>query len=285
MNRAVSAAPSGARRAEGQRGPNPALLLLASRAVTVASLSYALGSSLPGGADGVPSPAPGRCEAGPTSVLVGYEPGAPLTEAGNDFRALRILRSAFPPPCFNLVLRSFRREDLAPTVVAGRLDVGVVGIASAATYAAHGATSLPARETEDVDTLMLHPASYSVVSIKAAPSQATPARRPWLLITGGALAGVALLTSCAYLLNFKLPRPSRWFEQARKQLDPRLTGLRGALGWVFGSASGRLLALARLRALAHDGTKRAVNGLGLPGDAEHRRHAERRYRERERGRR
>lgn len=222
---------------------NPALLLLASRAVTVASMSGALGSLLPGGADSLPSPAPGRCEAGPTSVLVGYEPGAPLTEAGNDSRALRVLRSAFPPPCFNLVLRSFRREDLAPTVVAGRLDVGVIGIASAATYAAHGTTSLPAQETENVDTLMLHPASYSVVSIKAAPSHATPARRPWLLLTGGALSGVALLTSCAYLLNFKLPRPRRWFEQARKQLDPRLTGLRGALGWVFGSASGRLLAL------------------------------------------
>lgn len=220
----------------------PALLLIASYAITVPLASGSLGDLLRGGAGSAPAPAP--CPDGPTNILVGYEPGTPLIEAGNDSRALRVLRRAFPSPCFSLVLRSYRRADLAPTLVAGRLDVGVVGIAPAETYAAHGATSLPARETEDVDTLMLHPASYSVVSTKpAAPSSATRRESPWLPIAGGALSGVLLLALCTYLLNFKLPRPSRLFEQTRTRLDPRLTGPRGALSWLVGSWSGRLLAL------------------------------------------
>lgn len=222
-----------------------ALLFVATQAIGAEGALSSLRDFLPDGLGTPEAPPASTCERPPRDVVVGYEPGTPLTERGDATRAMRVLESAFPAPCHRLVLRSYHRDDLAPSLSGGRIDLGVVGIPAAASHAAPGVTSLPARQTEGVDTLMLHPASYSVVSTKAtgSASSVTLASSPWLLIVGGALAGVALLTACLYLLNFRLPRFNRLFVQATTRLNPGLTGLRRTLEWLYGNARGRLLTL------------------------------------------
>jgi hypothetical protein len=193
---------------------------------------------------------------------------------------MRVLARAFPAPCFSLVLQSYRREDLAPSLVDGRLDVGIIGMASAVSYAEQGVTSLPARQTEGVDTLMLHPASYSVVSTKpsATPSLIPRPSSSWLLVPSGAFIGVVALCVCIYLLNFKLPRLDRLSERARTQLDPRLTGLTHVTHWLYRSLSGRLLALlwAGLGALLtiQALSTRALTDAAAPGENQYQRGAE-----------
>jgi hypothetical protein len=256
----------------------PTLLLLAVHAITLPPALRELADWVPGSPTSLPAPA--SCEGPPENVRVGYEPGTPPARGGNDTRAMRVLSRAFPPPCFSLVLQSYRREDLAPSLVAGRIDVGIIGVASAASYAEQGVTSLPARQTQGVDTLMLHPASYSVVSTQptATPSVIPRPSSSWLLVPGGALVGVAALCCCVYLLNFKLPRLDRLSERARTQLDPRLTGLAHVTHWLYRSLSGRLLALlwAGLGALLALQTlsARALTDAAAPGESQYQRGAE-----------
>jgi hypothetical protein len=187
---------------------------------------------------------PPDCNDAPTRIVVGYEPGIPPIEAGNGTRVVRVLERAFPTPCYELVAKSYQREDIGPSVVKGLVDVGVVGIAAAESYAEQGVTSLRAQETEGVDTLLLHPATYSVVSTKAlAPSLGVQSSSPWLLVPAGAAIGVLALLICVFLLNFRLPRLDRYFERATTRVDPTLTGFRRTLEWIYGSTSGRVFAL------------------------------------------
>lgn len=184
------------------------------------------------------------CAGAPTRVVVGYEPGIPPIEVGNGTRVVRVLERAFPRPCYEIVANSYQREDVGPSVVKGQVDVGVVGIAAAESYADQGVSSLLARETEGVDTLLLHPATYSVVATKPlSPSLGQQSSSPWLILPAGAAVGVLALLICVFLLNFRLPRPDRYFERATTRVDPRLTGFRRTLEWVYGSTGGRVFAL------------------------------------------
>lgn len=187
-----------------------------------------------------------HCQDGPTPVVVGYETGIPPVQVGNGTRVARVLERAFPKPCFEIVPKSYQRKDIGPSVVRGLIDVGVVGIAAPESSTDSATTALLAEDTQGVDTLLLHPASYSVVSTR--PESASPigaqSPSPWLLVPAGALLGIAVLLVCVFLLNFKLPRLDRWFERATQHVDPQLTGFRRALEWLYGTASGRLFALA-----------------------------------------
>jgi hypothetical protein len=175
---------------------------------------------------------------------VGYEAGIPPIEAGNGTRVVRVLERAFPKPCYELIAHSYQREDIGPSVVKGALDVGVVGIASAESYAKQSVSSLRAQETEGVDTLLLHPATYSVVATKPlTPTLGAQSSSPWLLVPSGAVAGMLTLLICVFLLNFRLPRLDHYFERATTRVDPLLTGFRRTLEWVYGSTSGRVFAL------------------------------------------
>lgn len=219
------------------------------------------------------------CTQAPTRVVVGYEPGIPPVEVGNGTRVVRVLERAFPKPCYELVAKSYQREDIGPSVVKGRLDVGVVGIAAAESYAEQGVSSLRARETEGVDTLLLHPATYSVVATKPlAPSLGAHSSSPWLLVPAGAGAGVLVLLICVFLLNFRLPRLDRYFERATTRVDPLLTGFRRTLEWIYGSTSGRVFALvwAGLGATiaVQELSTRALTDDAAPDSAEYHRGAE-----------
>lgn len=220
------------------------------------------------------------CKGGPTRVVVGYEPGIPPIEAGNGTRVVRVLERAFPEPCFELVAQSYQREDLGPSVVKGLVDVGVIGIPAAASDAEPGKSSLRAKETEGVDTLLLQPASYSVVSTKPAEALALEAHAggSWLLIPAGALTGVAALLVIVFLLNFRLPRLDRLFERATRRVDPQLNGFRRPLEWVYGTLGGRLFALAwgalGATVAIQELSVRALTDEAAPEEADYRRGAE-----------
>jgi hypothetical protein len=219
------------------------------------------------------------CTGAPTRVVVGYEPGIPPIEVGNGTRVVRVLERAFPKPCYELVANSYQREDIGPSVVKGQVDVGVVGIAAAESYAEQGVSSLRAQETEGVDTLLLHPATYSVVATKPlTPSLGQHSSSPWLIVPAGAALGVLALLICLFLLNFRLPRLDHYFERATTRVDPMLTGFRRTLEWVYGSTSGRVFALvwAGLGAMiALQGlSTRALTDATEPDTAEYHRGAE-----------
>lgn len=191
------------------------------------------------------APSGSPCPAGTQAVTVGYEPGIPFSGGEVETRVLRVLKRAFPSPCYELSFDSYAREDLADSVVKGQLDIGVLGVASATSYAERGVASLPAVHAPGVDVLMLHPASYSVVSAKpeAAPTSGAPVSDMGLLVPIGALAGLSALVVCAYLLNFRLPRPRRRVSAPSTRIDPRLVRLSGSLHWLYASTSGRVLGL------------------------------------------
>lgn len=219
------------------------------------------------------------CSGAPTRVVVGYEPGIPPIEAGNGTRVARVLERAFPNPCYELVAHGYQREDIGPSIVKGLVDVGVVGIAAAETYAEQGVSSLRAQETEGVDTLLLHPATYSVVATKPlTPTLGPQSSSPWLIVPAGAAVGVLALVVCVFMLNFRLPRLDHYFERATTRLDPLLTGFRRTLEWVYGATSGRVFALvwAGLGALIalQELSIRTLTDESEPDSAEYRRGAE-----------
>ncbi len=185
------------------------------------------------------------CDHGVRQIRIGVEPGIPLSGGEVETRAMRVLEHAFPRPCYELTFESRRREDLAAAIVKDQIDLGVLAVASAASYAEQGVASLPAAEGAGVDMLMLHPASYAVVSAKpdAIPVARTGQLDFWVLLPGGLLAGVMLLALSAYFLNFRLPRPGRWATRASVRIDPRLARLGSATHWLYATSSGRLLGI------------------------------------------
>ena len=191
-----------------------------------------------------PSPADGSCKGPVQQIIVGYEPGIPLSGGALETRALRVLERAFPKPCHNLTLKSTRREDLAPDIVKGQIDVGVLGVPAAGSHAEKGVTSLPAADTAGVDVVMLHPASYAVVSAKPETTAAvtTGSSDVWMLLPVGLVAGVVALAFSTYLLNFKLAR-GQALTPGHTRLDPRLARLSSALHWMYAATSGRLLSI------------------------------------------
>ena len=103
-------------------------------------------------------------------------------------------------------------------------------------------------ELRNLETVLLTPASFSVVSVKeeVAPPESLYSAvlsSPWLAAPVGALGGVLALLVGVFLLNFRLPRLDRYFERATTRLDPLLTGFLRTLEWVYGSPSGRVFAL------------------------------------------
>lgn len=184
------------------------------------------------------------CNGPVRQVVVGFEPGIPLSGGEIETRALRVLERAFPKPCNSLTLKSTRREDLAPNIIKGQIDVGVLGVPAAGSHAAKGVTSLPAADTAGVDVVMLHPASYAVVSAKPTTTQVVTAAHTdvWLLLPCGLLAGLVTLAFSTYLLNFRLARGPD-LAPGHTRIDPRLARLGNALHWMYAATSGRLLSL------------------------------------------
>jgi len=195
------------------------------------------------------------CTDGPTRVVVGYEPGIPRIELRNemspakvdDTRVARVLQRAFPKPCYEIEIKSLLREDLGQSVARGVVDVGVAGIVSAEVYARKELNSMAQLELRDIETVLLAPASFSVVSSGAreASLQGEPMQvsSGWLRVPVGAAGGLLALLVCVFLLNYRLPRLDRYFDRATRRLDPMLTGFLRTLEWVYGTASGRVFAL------------------------------------------
>lgn len=179
---------------------------------------------------------------------MGYEYGISQIQPGDGTRVARVLERAFPKPCFELVFETFAREDLGPSVVKGQVDVGVASIVSAEAFARKELNSMGQLELRNLETVLLTPASFSVVSLKEPEAQhhslySAVLSSPWMAAPVGALGGVLALLVGVFLLNFRLPRLDRYFERATTRLDPLLTGFLRTLEWVYGSPSGRVFAL------------------------------------------
>jgi hypothetical protein len=185
------------------------------------------------------------CKGAVRQITVGYEPGIPLSGGEVETRAMRVLQYAFPKPCYALSLKSSRREDLAPSIVKGQIDIGVLGVPSAVSHPEPGVASLPAADTAGVDVVMLHPASYAVVSARrdAAPAGIGHHTDVWVLLPIGLLAGVLALAFSTYLLNFRLVRLGIEAAPASARIDPRLARLGNTAHWMCKATSGRLLTL------------------------------------------
>lgn len=182
------------------------------------------------------------CEGKLQQIIAGYEPGIPLAGGEVKTRALRVLERAFPEPCYSLTLTSMRREDLAPSIVKGKIDVGVVTIPAASSFTDRQVNVLPASDDAGVDLVMLQPASYSVVAAKREVLEelASDHASAWLLLPLGVLAGVVSLVFSTYLLNFRVARgPDVALGHTR--IDPRLARLGSAVHWMYSATSGRLL--------------------------------------------
>jgi hypothetical protein len=191
------------------------------------------------------APGADTCKGPVRQITVGYEPGIPLSGGQVETRAMRVLEYAFPKPCYTLSLKSSRREDLAPSIVKGQIDIGVLGVPSAVSHAEAGVTSLPAADTAGVDVVMLHPASYAVVSARPEVAPAAAARHTdvWVLLPLGLLAGVVALAFSIYILNFRLLRFGPAAAPASSRIDPRLARLGSTAHWMYAATSGRLLTL------------------------------------------
>lgn len=201
-------------------------------------------------AAGLPPPEPSRgdapesCSGEPQHVVIGYEPGIPLQGGAVETRAMRVLDRAFPDACYEMTLTSMRREDLAPSIVKGKIDVGIVALPAASKFTEKDVNMLPAADDAGVDVVMLQPASYAVVAAKRETMQdmTTDHTNVWLFVPLGLLAGVVSLIFVTYLLNFRVARGPD-VTPAHTRIDPRLARLGSAVHWMYSATSGRLLSV------------------------------------------
>lgn len=185
-----------------------------------------------------------HCSGQAQHLIIGYEPGIPLQGGAVETRAMRVLERAFPEACFELTLTSMRREDLAPSIVQGKVDVGIVALPAASKFTEKNVNMLPAADDAGVDVVMLQPASYAVVAAKRETLQELAATHPslWLFVPLGLLAGVVCLVFVTYLLNFRVARGPD-VTPAHTRIDPRLARLGSAVHWMYSATSGRLLSV------------------------------------------
>ncbi len=199
------------------------------------------------------------------TLTIGYEEGLPLGVSAANTRARRILTSAF---CSNesglscdceLSYRSLHRGDVAASVAAGRVQVGLVGIPPAALLASEDEPRavLASSQLLGVDSLPISPPSQAVVVRRApeaeggaAPNDLGP--RPRVLDVGlstparlslGVALGLLALALCMRAVNLQLPALSRLRHQPVRVVDPRLVRSTRVLRWMLLSASGRALSL------------------------------------------
>jgi len=184
------------------------------------------------------------CSGTPQHLIIGYEPGIPLQGGAVETRAFRVLERAFPDACYEKTLTSMRREDLAPSIVKGKIDVGIVALPAASQFTDKDVNMLPAADDAGVDVVMLQPASYAVVAAKRETKEAMTIDHPnvWLFPPLGLLAGVVSLVFVTYLLNFRVARGPDT-TPAHTRIDARLARLGSAFHWMYSATSGRLLSV------------------------------------------
>ena len=201
-------------------------------------------------AAGLPPSGPSRdvgtehCSGTPQHLIIGYEPGIPLQGGAVETRAMRVLERAFPEACYEMTLTSMRREDLAPSIVKGKIDVGIVALPAASRFTEKDVNMLPAADDAGVDVVMLQPASYAVVAAKreTMAEMTSEHANAWLFVPLGLLAGVVSLVFVTYLLNFRVARGPD-VTPAHTRIDPRLARLGSAVHWMYSATSGRLLSV------------------------------------------
>jgi hypothetical protein len=228
-----------AARATSGHDPAPALERVTAPDVTTPSVEAA----------GLPPPtsapsASEQCSGNLQHVIIGYEPGIPLQGGAVETRAMRVLERAFPDGCYERTLTSMRREDLAPSIVKGKIDVGIVALPAASRFTDKDVNMLPAADDAGVDVVMLQPASYAVVAAKRETMEEMTSDHPsvWMFVPLGLLAGVVTLVFVTYLLNFRVARGPD-VTPAHTRIDPRLARLGSAVHWMYSATSGRLLSV------------------------------------------
>lgn len=187
-------------------------------------------------------------------VTIGYQGGAPFGMQDPKTRASRLIDQAFPAERYERRFRQFHRSELRSAIQAGLADVGVVMVRAALTTEGElpDDALLPTNGAREVQTLLVHPSGYSVVT---SPRQLgwseELSRASMILIPLGAVAGVLALALCALLLNLRWPALSYARNGGRRgelvigsfnRLDPQLVALSRTAHWLLQTKRGLLMA-------------------------------------------
>jgi len=169
------------------------------------------------------------------------------TADGPQSPVVALLQTAFPKPEYELVYRSFYRQDLDVNVAGGQIDVGVMslGIGNSSNGEA-GVVGRSRQRVMGVDMLPV-PVSHAVMAVQPgideeSYSAVLPAWLTFVLVTITALVvSAGAMAASTYLLNFHRSLPKETRNEAFKRLDPSLTHWSRAWRWMFTTLSGGLL--------------------------------------------
>jgi hypothetical protein len=218
---------------------------LASPNAAASSVARPVSSSAPPGDPPASGSAPGGTPQHKTQIIIGYESALGfLDESKNAPQRpiLTLLHEAFPSSKYELVLKSYHREDLEANVGRSQIDVGLLRIGSADPNLGNGVVSPSTQKAIGVDMLTV-PVGYSVIATRDEDAQSVPADfTGWLGKTcvfafSLALSMVAFIL-VAYFLNFRWVAAGRWPSSAVTRLDPRLSCWPRVCHFMFRSASG-----------------------------------------------
>lgn len=221
------------------------------RDATVADIAAPAGSTLAPSAV-IPSPSTATALASctgakGTQIQIGYEPNLSYLaneRGGPTTRFQALLQETFPSPEYQLVYKSYFREDLPGSVANGQLDFAVLELDPQSSISSRGLIGIPGQPT-GVKVVTV-PAGYSVVAGMNRPESAVLGQSaPWvglsLSLMCAVVVSVFFLSVVAYVLNLRPPSPERWSRSVVTLVDPTLSRWTRAYNWMFTTTAGALV--------------------------------------------
>ncbi|MGC4067281.1 MAG: hypothetical protein QM784_22090 [Polyangiaceae bacterium] len=190
----------------------------------------------------------GACDAAPgTQVQIGYEPSLAFLAQERNTPANRLhqlLKETFPDSNYQLVYKSYFRDDLPSSVASGKLDMAVLELGPRSSPQDGGQLSLPSQPA-GIKVVTI-PAGYTVMAGQSQPDDGLAEHvPPWLLLSFALLltliASAFLLSVVAYVLNLRPPTPDRWSRAVVTLVDPTLSRWTRAWNWMFTTTTGAMI--------------------------------------------
>jgi hypothetical protein len=182
-----------------------------------------------------------------SQIQIGYEPSLAYLaqERGGPTTQLQtLLQQTFPPTEYQLVYKSYFRDDLPTSVANGQLDFAILELGPQSALSSGGrlgTTTQPAGVK-----VVTVPVSYTVMAGQSQADGGILEHVPsWALLSVSlvltVLASAFLLSIVAYLLNLRPPSPDRWSRSVVTLVDPALSRWTRAWNWMFTTTTGAMI--------------------------------------------